>query len=115
MKGEFTVQNAFSFAKEYQTENFGYIKWSEVLNKNRKVIIFIVKNIDDVKPFMNIATENSENYYWSRITATKYKEFEAKINDTSLPAAIISNSEKTKYVIAENVTPEKIMEIIEKP
>ena len=115
MKEPINVENVFNFANEYKTENFGYVKWSEVLSKKRKVIIFIVKDIKDTNSFIDICNNNSEKYYWSRITSTKYREFESNINESRLPAAIISNDSKSKYVIADNVTPETIMDIVEKP
>ena len=115
MKDPINIKNIYDFVNEYKSENFGYLKWSEVLSKTRKIIILIVKRINDTNPFIQVSNENSEKYYWSRITASKYLEFESKVDESNLPAAIISNDSKSKYAIIYNVTPETIMSSIEKP
>jgi thiol-disulfide isomerase/thioredoxin len=115
MKKKFTLSNIKDFVNEYKTPNFGMVKWAEVLEKRRKILILIVKDQEQADNFENVAAANSEKIYWGRMSDKKYLEFTfSRINSDKLPAAMLSDESHSKYVLIHNVDPSNITEQLNK-
>lgn len=109
MNKDFTVSNIRDFMKEYRTPNFGLVKWSEVLQRNRTIVIILVSNQDQVSRFNDVANKNSGDFYWNSITVDKYNELSGRgFSKDDAPAAIVSHKNKKKFCVYKKVDPRSI-------
>ena len=116
MNESYSVREAKKFINEYKLANFATVKWDVVFAHKRAICILISREggiQDEIKTLAN----KEPNYYWSMVTLKKLKELSddsIKVEEKDLPAVLVSNKKKNKYVIVKNANKENLKEVLNK-
>lgn len=107
-----TTQNMIAFSQEYRTPFFTSVRWSEILKRNRTIVIIITEKIDDNGDFKSVAEKNSKKFYFQLLTRSKYNELSFKgLKKTDVPALVVGAKKKDKFAVYTNISPNNVMDI----
>ena len=115
MNKSFSNENISLFLQEYTTQNFQKNKWSDIMQKKRALVVLILQFDTDVNDFHQIAGEFNHKYYFAYTLFSTFQKMGNKLSLTGkdLPAAIISNEKKNKFIKKTQVTSDSLRSILQ--